>query len=219
MKIFPITCVDNFYKDPDKIREYALSLEFFPSTGHFPGKRTKNLSEIDPVFFNEFTSKLSEVYVDISVSSARYEIDTCFQLIDTQDEDPNSLKNIGWIHCDLGYLLAGIIYLNPEIDSTCGTSIFKLVEDTICGDDIKGKFYRDRIDDNYDSTLLKNNSGFKETVRFSNEYNRMITFDYSEFHAANYFYSKTQRLTQVFFFKDIQSDSVPPIVRLNRHKL
>ena len=38
---FPITCYDNFYENPDYIREFALSLDYSPESGTFPGVRSK----------------------------------------------------------------------------------------------------------------------------------------------------------------------------------
>ena len=117
MKKFPITCIDNFYKDPDKIREYALSLEYSPSNGQYPGKRTKSLNHLNPELFDEFSTKLIEVYYDLNICWAKWNLVTCFQLIEAQHEDSNSPKNLGWVHNDSGTLLNGIIYLTPEIDS------------------------------------------------------------------------------------------------------
>ena len=41
---FPITCYDNFYKDPDTIRKFALTLDYTTDGGFSPGFRTKCLS-------------------------------------------------------------------------------------------------------------------------------------------------------------------------------
>ena len=41
----PLVSFDNFYKDPDKIREYALGLDF-KTQGHFPGLRTDPIHEL-----------------------------------------------------------------------------------------------------------------------------------------------------------------------------
>ena len=58
MSTFPITCLDNFYKDPDKIREFALSCEYKKPSGNYPGLRTEQIKFIDAEFFNNFCFKL-----------------------------------------------------------------------------------------------------------------------------------------------------------------
>ena len=47
--MIPTSCIDNFYDDPDSIRDFALSLDYhYPNEEEFyPGMRTKCLSEID----------------------------------------------------------------------------------------------------------------------------------------------------------------------------
>ena len=48
-----------------------------------------------------------------------------------------------------------------------------------------------------------NNSHFHKTMEVKNSYNRMITYDGSEFHAQSSFYSENFRLTQVFFIDEL----------------
>ena len=222
MKNFPVTCIDNFYKDPDKIREYALSLEYFQNDGRYPGKTTDHLSNLNPDLFNQFCCKLMGIYFDFTVSWANWDIHTYFQLIDSQHDDPLSPKNSGLIHLDDDKVMGGIIYLTPDIDASCGTSIFKIndninrvhrLSDT--DKKIKSDFYKDGIDNNYDSMILNHNSKFKETGRFYNEYNRLVAFDGQTYHGVNSFYTKSQRLTQVFFVNDLTTNSSPPMVRVN----
>jgi hypothetical protein len=222
MKNVPVTCIDNFYKDPDKIREYALSLEYFQNNGRYPGKRSDHLSDLNPDLFNQFCTKLMGIYFDFTMCWANWDIQTYFQLIDSQHDDPLSPKNSGLIHLDDDKIIGGIIYLTPDIDASCGTSIFKTnhsINYTPRHSDndkkIISDFYKDNIDNNYDSMILNHNSKFKETGRFSNEYNRLVAFDSQTYHGVNSFYTKSQRLTQVFFVNELTTNSTPPIVRMN----
>ena len=48
---FPISCFDDFYKDPDKVREWALDLEYTKHKGTYPGVRSQCLSGIDRDFY------------------------------------------------------------------------------------------------------------------------------------------------------------------------
>jgi hypothetical protein len=222
LKYFPSICVDNFYDDPDKIREFALSLDYYPSdTGAWPGKRTKLLHEIDENFFKNFCIKVLSLYYDFNLSRVDWEIATSFQLIEPYDPKEDSLKNKGFIHIDKDNIFAGVVYLTPNANSKCGTSLYKVIDQDIIdkdlnlsfGEDIKSKFYKHGIDENFDQEFTSFNSAFEETVRFNNEYNRMISFDSSVYHAANSFYSETPRLTQVFFVKSITSSVSPPLKR------
>ena len=55
---FPTLCVDDFYINPEKVRDFALSLEYSKPEGIYPGERTKYLHEIDKKFFHQFCEKL-----------------------------------------------------------------------------------------------------------------------------------------------------------------
>ena len=62
MNFFP-SCVDNFFEDPDKIREFALSLNF-NEDGDYPGYRTKELAKIDQNLYHSMNiDKLNFVIV------------------------------------------------------------------------------------------------------------------------------------------------------------
>ena len=51
MKNFHAVCVDNFFDDPDKIREWGLGLSKQKDPeGKWPGKRSDQLHEVDDAF-------------------------------------------------------------------------------------------------------------------------------------------------------------------------
>jgi hypothetical protein len=224
MKAFPAVCVDNFYKDPDKIREFALGLDYYsPDPAIYPGKRTKLLDEIEPDFFKDYCDKFLSLYYDFRYHKASWKIATAFQLIQPDDiVDP--LKNLGWIHQDDNCLFASIIYLNPEPDPTTGTSLYKLknkLHYNIATDTIrktsqaKLHFYKDKVDKNYDESITKLYSLFDETVRYDNIYNRFISFDGTQYHSANNLYKGSEaRLTQVTFVYEMETDGNWPIKRM-----
>src|SRR6056300_18837 len=114
MKNFPSLCIDNFYNDPDSIRNFALSQEYQANPeGKWPGKRTIDISLIDSNFAQEFNKKIFSIYFDIFKTTISYKISSFFQKIEPYDDDPNSIKNSGWIHFD-DAIFAGIIYLNKS---------------------------------------------------------------------------------------------------------
>ena len=216
-------CVDNFYKDPDKIREFALSLDYTSddnARGIYPGKRTELLHEVDPEFFDKFCRKLLSLYFDFQ-TQIKWKISTSFQLIHPMADSENDKRNHGWIHVDEQVLYGGIIYLTPNINPNCGTSIYKELY-SISPEEIdeinqaKVKFYRDGDATEHDKCLDENNKRFVETARFDNIYNRLVSFDHTTHHGANNFYSSTEpRLTQTFFVYSLDTSSKLPLERCN----
>jgi hypothetical protein len=56
---FPTICVEDFYDNPDSVRQFALSQKYEKSDdGKWPGKRTANLHEINPILFDQFCNKI-----------------------------------------------------------------------------------------------------------------------------------------------------------------
>lgn len=218
---FPTLCVDNFYSDPDAIREYALKQEFKPSPdGKWPGKRTDELWRLENPIIDDFCHKFFSLYFDLSKTTCKWKVSSVFQLIEPYDDNGESIKNQGWIHYD-NALLGGIIYLTPNADSETGTSLCELktngVYDHETPQKAKEQFYLGQDVKNYNQKIEEHNANFIETVRFSNVYNRMICFDGKVPHKANGFYNNGQpRLTQVFFLEDFESDSISPIQRHNK---
>ena len=211
---FPTICVDNFYNEPDKIREFALSLEF-KSTSQipWPGKRSPSLDSVDKNFFKNFCDKLFSLNFDFKkTSKVSWAVESYFQIMEPGQYDT---INEGWIHCDYRPY-AGIIYLTPEIDPGCGTSLFRpknyfdipinleeKKEMFLNFDSSKLDFYKEKI--------KENNNLFEETINFKNIFNRLVAYDGFNYHGVNKFigYDQQPRLTQVFFIHEITSDYFP----------
>lgn len=218
---FPAICVDNFYSDPDRIREWALSLDYRPApNGNWPGKRSEKLHLVDPKFFQDFCSKIFSLYFDMENTNIDWVVHTQFQLIEPYDQDPNSKKNTGWIHYDDDTIFGGLIYLNPDIDTNCGTSVFRQDRESISNADFKEAkqtFYMSKRYVNYENVLSEHNNNFTETIVFKNLYNRFISFDGETAHKANSFFTEIPRLTQVFFVAKCDTNSTWPIARHQRY--
>ncbi len=217
MKKFPVTIVDNFYENPELIREWALSLEYSRDpSGRWPGERTVPLHNINEKFFHTFARKVFGLFVDFESEKVKYSIETEFQRITNYSDDPNSAFNHGWIHQDNDVVFAGVIYLNPNPTGHGGTNIYRPYEET--GrylQDLKFKLYsgEDVDESEYTKQILANNTKFEKTVAIKNVFNRMILFEGGVDHGVPSFYSKSDepRLTQVFFVH--QADCKYPIVR------
>jgi len=218
---FPAICIDNFYSDPDGIRNWALSLDYKPAPeGQWPGLRSSPLHLVDPKFFQDFCHKIFSLYFDTENTDIKWVVHTQFQLIEPYDADPKSKKNTGWIHYDDDTIFGGLIYLNPEIDVDCGTSVFRQDKESISSADFKQAkqtFYRSKRFLNYDNILSEHNSNFTETIVYKNLYNRFISFDGETAHKANSFFTEIPRLTQVFFVNKCETTSLWPLARHQRY--
>lgn len=220
MNIFPAICIDNFYSDPDRVREFALSLDYYSDpNGNWPGKRTEELFFIDQDFHNLFCKKIFSIFYDINKINVRGSVKTMFQIIEPYHIDPLSPKNQGWIHYDIDSLFAGVIYLNKNSMYNNGTSLYQLIDkDKIDTGNTKEQYYSQKQDLNYNEKIIKHNSGFIETVKYNNVYNRFICFDSNVAHGANNFFNeKEPRLTQVFFVDEFTSSSESAILRHQRY--
>jgi hypothetical protein len=217
MDYYPITIIDNFYENPYKIREFALSQEFkylheLKDYGNvFPGSRTKDLSIIDPAFFNKVCEKLTSVFHNYEHDKMRWLITSSFQSV-TKDYD------LGAIHQDSDTIFAGVLFLspNPEIDS--GTSLFKE------NDLFDQKKYQIALEENdlrfkeNKKILFDYHKMFDEILRVRNVFNTLVLYEGNHYHAANKFFGnslKQSRLTQVFFVKkvDATKESNFPLMR------
>jgi hypothetical protein len=224
-KLFPTVIVDDFLEDPDYIRNRALQMEFFPTNGTYPGKRTTSLNEIDPELFDCVCKKFFAVHYDF-LNPVEWNLSVYFQLIEPFSDDKQNSFNHGWIHRDYNKILAGILYLTPDADPDSGTSLFKpktpeveLVEDE---QSERNDLYNNKEVDLecYTKRLHSFNSNFIETIRIKNIYNRLISFDSNEWHGANNFQTGTgSRLTMVYFVDTIKSLSIPAVERVRRCKL
>jgi hypothetical protein len=204
-------CVDNFFENPNLIREWALKQEFKKDEqGQWPGERTKFLHEINRNIFDNITQKILKVITD----DENVKFDNCkmtFQKIKQFSNKENSFLNTGWIHQDDGEDLAGLIYLTPGANIDAGTSLFSVKEkykfdfSATHLQTEKVNFYKNNDLTNYKESIEKNKSYFDEIVTFKNIYNRCIIYDSSQYHRANNFFVKDDdRLTLVFFFRGVK---------------
>ncbi|NDB61755.1 hypothetical protein EB001_25440 [bacterium] len=210
---FPTIIVDNFYKQPDKIREFALKQEYLDSPGNYPGKRTKKLHELNRDLFDGFCSKLFSLYY--THADLKYSVDTSFWKVGTLDSDPTSPKNMGFIHND-NCLFAGVIYLIPGFNFNLGTTIYSRIKEKTQGPNPAMKrYYSTGEDIGFDDYILENNSAYEQTIKIGNVYNRLISFDKSVPHAPSHYYMGDEtRLVQVFFVHKIESSISSPIRRI-----
>ena len=236
-KFWPVT-LDNFFDNPDEIRELGLRLlkldsarESSDDAGGWPGYRSEHIFNSDPGLAKRIVEKILSCYFNLDFERVFWnQLDLQFQLITSIDKDKNSIKNKGWIHRDVveprlehdpemapQEQLAGLIYLTPDIERDTGTSLFDMKKDETLENWRETRNLRREIhlgnpisDEEIENGWEKHRSCFIEKVRFENIYNRLIMYDAGEWHSANSVYSsKDSRLTLVFFIGGILVNKWP----------
>jgi hypothetical protein len=222
---FPTYYVNNFYENPEKVLDFANSLEYYPSEGNYPGKRTKHLHEVSPDFFNYSCFRVLNMIFGKSVSNVSFVAKNTFQKINYNDI---SISKKGWIHIDPQAKLTVIIYLTPG-KSKSGTSIYEtktegigIIDQTLKYElkqskdipkffDFDKKFHNLLEKDELKKKLEENNSRFNTLATFNCKFNSMLAFDGSNFHGADFedLEEGETRLTQVIFFNEILSSNYP----------
>ena len=227
---FPTVVVDGFLSSPNAVREYGLSLDYFPTPGYYPGQRSKNLIEVNKKFADELLKKVFSLYwEDTSNISCSY-CSFFFQKIPPYSEVETDFRNFGWIHRDSVWernRLAGVLYLTPGARLESGTSVYRMKEGLEGSpvDHVAQQKVRDSKDflftekseflteDDLEriKTIQNDWNGCFETItQVNNVYNRVISFDGNEWHAANNYYTGDQeRLTIVYFIDNVKGATMP----------
>lgn len=185
--------VDNFYEDPDLIRDFATTwIRYSPSDYH-KGERA-NLRFI----LNGTKEKLERI-IGKEIYNWRHEgyANGIFQFC-TADQPIV-------YHVDT-QTYAGIVYLTPDAPPSAGTSFYKSKVNgrrKFPGNDRSSQEYLDTF------TGLSNGPNFYDGTQFElvdtvgNVYNRLVLFDASQIHAAAEYFGddlKNSRLFHMFFF-------------------
>lgn len=165
-----IKIIDNFYDDPDGIRNHALEQKYQKITpGFYMGNDTINRNIIN----DECREKIQKVFEGktVKVVAARYR------------HARSNHRSLGFVHTDLnrndgkGYHV--IIYLTPDE--------FNIEEDGICFFEHE-KLGR-RPGKNFNDQLLKkdafNMQKFQMYHKIDYKYNRAVIVDYDFFHSSS----------------------------------
>jgi len=214
---FPITIIDNFYKNFNEIEKIANSIEYFDKVRFtMPGKESKLIHELDNNLFQASTEKILRNFYDRKNSNLQYECRNRFEKIIPYGQNYNKE---GWIHSDDDNKLSAIFYVNGDYDD--GTSFF--FKKTI-GNHYKNLLkYKTELFQNkkpdykeYNEALKTHNNQFTEMLKVPFVKNRIVIFDSGIFHRADGLGSvEKPRIIQTFFFGKINADSFP-IPEINR---
>ena len=178
--------IDNFYENPDDVREFALRQDFSIDT-YYPGKRTRSFASLE---IKERFQKILEPCCGKIISFELYNSDNgTFQYAVSSDRT--------WIHTDhVNNNWAGIIYLTPDAPVNSGTTFYKHVSGVSNYSEKNAK----NIDTGKDS---RDYTKWTEVDQVGNIYNRLILFNSSRYHASTTYFGTSihdARLFQVFFF-------------------
>jgi hypothetical protein len=190
--------VDNFYKNPLDVREFALN-ETYESC-HLPRYHSRSFANIE--IYNKiqnviypFAGRIYNFYIpgekrkefigdpfngafnySIATQTSWFHYDTLYSG-DTQE----SRRHFQWV---------GVLYLNPNPPKQSGTLIVKYNKDNIQDRDIP---FNDRYDRNK----------WKVIDIIGNVFNRLVLYRSSQCHGANNYFGtdiNDGRLIQIFFF-------------------
>lgn len=180
--------VDNFYENPDQVREFALQQEFIEG-GHgrgFIGRRTK---------YQFLFPNLKERFEEIMGQ----------QITTWENHGMNGRFQICWAgeplvyHCD-AQRWGGMLYLTPNAPFQCGTTLYAH----------KQTRARSYYENGWDASWMNipgdphlDGTPFEPVDVLGNVYNRLVIFDASCIHAASGYFGTVKenaRLWQMFFF-------------------
>ena len=170
--------IDNFYSNPDAVRQYALKQDFSVK-GNYPGSRTKPYLPDDVKecisYWMAFAGPVTNWFEQDGYTGS-------FQIATAQDRT--------WIHSDHHNMWAGVCYLTPDAPHTGGTGLYR--------HKASNEFRRSNSDhEGYDYTK------WDLFDRVGNKYNRLVIYRGDLFHASlDYFGDDLHngRLFQTFFF-------------------
>ncbi len=187
--------IDNFYDDPDKIRKYALSLNYQSPVNHGAvGYRCEYGRKIE-----DGTKQLFEKLLHTTIPNGNnhgewnYSTNGCFQWC-------NAAVPIVY-HCD-SQKYAAIIYLTPDAPPNCGTSFFRHKKYKIRNSEIFSKSDWYQSDLNFKEPHL-DKTQWEAVDNIGNVYNRLVIFDAQYIHAVTEYFGENinnSRLFQLFFF-------------------
>jgi len=215
MAFFPTLCVEDFFPNPDQIRNYALTsseLNWRPAEdGQWPGVRSCSLREVNYNLFQEIATRYFLLhYTPNQLPEISFEATMRFQRI-------NKKYIGGWVHNDYPNIQSQLIYLTPNAPLNSGTGMYKLkdISNFKSFEESKKKLYNNEASsEEVEKDRIENNNQFEKTAYFSNIYNRCISFDSSTWHCADEFSGEDERLTLIIFWEKING----PMTNLQNSK-
>tara|TARA_R110002074_G_scaffold356243_1_gene528397 strand:- start:4457 stop:5167 length:711 start_codon:yes stop_codon:yes gene_type:complete len=188
-----VIVVDNFYNDPDLVREWAInSIDFSPSEYH-KGQRANERFILDGT-----KEKLEEIIGKpiFNWNHDRY-ANGIFQFCTADQPIVYHVDNQTY---------AAMVYLTPDAPPTSGTAFYrsKVTGDYTFDDDKrKTQAYVDAFKGNSNEMNFYDGSNFEKIDEVGNVYNRLVLFNAKNIHAATQYFGDAidnARFFHMFFF-------------------
>ena len=192
-----ILAVDNFYTDPNAVREMALGLDYHPS-GYHKGKRTEFKYIIEGT-----REKIEQLLGKKIYNWSSQPYNGVFQYCTPADPIVYHYDNQKY---------AGVVFLTPNAPPESGTSFYRhrkvtwLMKDpteySIWENQIQLDKFRDAIIGNEHDDFL-DKTKWEEVDRIGNKFNRFAMWDAKLIHSATTYFGKSKengRLFHMFFF-------------------
>jgi hypothetical protein len=191
---------DDFYENPDSLRDLALGLEFSSRARNFPGQRSTRT--LIPTEAKKAFSSILKIKIDSPENRIPY--NGCFQLMCARDFEK------AYVHVDSSANWAAIVYLSKKIVPEGGTRFYehkltglkrypdlkdlsKTAESLdLTGEELAFLLREDR----------KKKSKWREIDRIGFVYNRFVLYDAQLFHQNGKTWGNSisnGRLTHNFF--------------------
>ena len=182
--------IDNFYENPQEVRDFALKQEF-KVRGNYPGQRT--ISFLNEPLKNKFREILSPFAGDIVWWGGEY----------TGSSQYTVAADRSWIHADSTTDWAALIYLTPDAPLSSGTGIFRHKATGWQHFDYKRENepgYKEAAPPGSD---CQDYTKWEMVDRIGNVFNRCVMYRADNYHVSLDYFGKDMydgRLFQVFFF-------------------
>ena len=204
-----IIVVDNFYRNPMEVREFALK-QNFPETGNFPGYRTHESYATDEVR-NLIQSYLTPYDMEIDLwECIPGNHNGMFQYTTACDRS--------WIHMDSqDTTMAAIIYLTPNAPFSAGTGFYtpKDHEETNWPSGFCPKRgYKTGVPVPDGHAHGKDITKWHLVDQVGNVFNRLVMYNSHMWHTSMDYFGDCKengRLFQIFFFKTKKEDKASNI--------
>ena len=186
-----VVVVDNFYSDPDWVRNYAMNNLEFKESGYHKGRRST-----DRFILNGTKEKFEEILgKKITNWNHEYYANGIFQYCTSQDPIV--------YHIDT-QTYAAMVYLTPDAPLQTGTATYRSkITGATRFDEARGELYYETFKG------LSNNMNFYDSTTYevvdtvANVYNRLVMFDSKAIHAATGYFGdaiENARFFHLFFF-------------------